>query len=121
MSDAELFDIKELSARQDADDRRYLEFLRVPAMSAGVYVLAAGSEDPQSPHGEDELYHVLAGRAVLTAGEREYEVAAGSVCFVPAKMPHRFHTITEDLRVLVFFAPCEREPDAPAGPDAVRP
>ena len=27
----------------------YQEFLRVPAMSAGLYVLAAGAIDPQSP------------------------------------------------------------------------
>ncbi|MFH8344264.1 cupin domain-containing protein [Streptomyces sp. NPDC018045] len=116
-----MFDIGELAGRQDGSGRRYLEFLRVPAMSAGVYALAAGSGDPQTPHGEDELYHVLSGRAVLSAGEREYAVAAGSVCFVPAGMPHRFHTITEDLRVLVLFAPCEEEPAAPAGPDTVRP
>ncbi|MGA5134115.1 cupin domain-containing protein [Streptomyces olivoreticuli] len=115
-----MFEIKDLADHQDGSGRRYLEFLRVPAMSAGIYSLAAGSEDPQTPHGEDELYHVLSGRAVLSAGKREYAVAAGSVCFVPAGMPHRFHTITEDLRVLVLFAPCEEEAAAAAGSDASR-
>jgi hypothetical protein len=29
------------------------------------------------------------------------------VFFVPAREEHRFHDITEDLAVLVFFAPAE--------------
>lgn len=31
----------------------------------------------------------------------------GSVVFVPAGVPHRFHHITEELRVLVVFSPPE--------------
>jgi mannose-6-phosphate isomerase-like protein (cupin superfamily) len=104
---AEVHDLAALDARQAAEGRRYLEFLRVPAMSAGVYALPAGAADPQRPHAEDELYHVIAGRAVLRIGEEDHPVAVGSVCFVPARVPHRFHSITEDLRVLVVFAPSE--------------
>lgn len=33
----------------------YGEFLRVPALSAGLYVLAAGATDLQRPHHEDEM------------------------------------------------------------------
>ncbi|KUO18779.1 cupin domain-containing protein [Streptomyces dysideae] len=106
-SGAEVHDLSALDARQAAEGRRYLEFLRVPAMSAGLYALSAGAADPQRPHAEDELYHVVAGRAVLRIGEEDHPVAAGSVCFVPARVPHRFHSITEDLRVLVVFAPSE--------------
>jgi len=29
------------------------------------------------------------------------------VVFVQANIEHRFHTITEDLTILVFFAPAE--------------
>jgi mannose-6-phosphate isomerase-like protein (cupin superfamily) len=47
--------------------KRYLEFLRIPAMSAGLYVLAAGEKDPQSPHREDEMYYVVRGRSQLEA------------------------------------------------------
>lgn len=104
---SEVYDLVTLDARQAAEGRRYLEFLRVPAMSAGMYALHAGADDPQQPHAEDELYHVVTGRAVLRIGEKDHPVAAGSVCFVPARVPHRFHSITEDLRVLVFFAPSE--------------
>ncbi len=105
--DAEVHDLAALDARQAAEGCRYLEFLRVPAMSTGVYVLPAGVADPQQPHAEDELYHVVTGRAVLRIGEEDHPVAAGSVCFVSARVPHRFHSITEDLRVLLVFAPSE--------------
>jgi len=52
--------------------KRYLEFLRVPAMSAGIYTLAAGATDPQSPHKEDELYYVIRGKARMKAGNEDH-------------------------------------------------
>jgi len=85
----------------------YREFLRVPAMSAGLYVLAAGTADLQSPHHEDELYYVVRGRARFRAGEEDRVVSTGSVIFVAAKVEHRFYDIAEELAVLVFFAPAE--------------
>ena len=85
----------------------YQEFLRVPAMSAGLYVLAAGASDPQSPHHEDEMYYVVHGRARFRAGAEEREISAGSLLFVAAQVEHRFYDIAEELAVLVFFAPAE--------------
>jgi mannose-6-phosphate isomerase-like protein (cupin superfamily) len=34
-------------------------------------------------------------------------VQAGSIVYVEANASHRFHSITEDLTTLVFFAPAE--------------
>ena len=85
----------------------YREFLRIPAMSAGLYVLSTASIDPQSPHHQDELYYVLRGRARFRAGGDETEIAAGSLLFVAAEVEHKFYDITEELAVLVFFAPAE--------------
>jgi quercetin dioxygenase-like cupin family protein len=87
--------------------RPYREFLRVPAMSAGLYVLPAGAIDHQKPHREDEVYYVIRGQARFKAGSEDREVAAGSVIFVAAEVGHRFYDITEELVVLVFFAPAE--------------
>ncbi|HUS15848.1 MAG TPA: cupin domain-containing protein [Chloroflexia bacterium] len=84
-----------------------MEFLRVPALSMGLYVLPAGGTDPQSPHSEDEVYIVMAGSATIRVGEADQPVAAGSVVYVPAGVVHRFHSITADLAVLVVFAPAE--------------
>jgi mannose-6-phosphate isomerase-like protein (cupin superfamily) len=85
----------------------YKEFLRVPAMSAGLYVLPAGSTDPQQPHHEDEMYYVVRGRARFKAATEDREVSAGSVIFVAAEVEHRFYDVTEELAVLVMFAPAE--------------
>ena len=87
--------------------KRYSEFLRVPTMSAGIYVLPAGSADPQSPHKEDEMYYVVRGRARMRAGSEDQAVSEGSIIFVPAEVEHRFYEITEELMVVVFFAPAE--------------
>ena len=78
-------------------------------MSAGIYVLAAGATDPQKPHHEDELYHVVRGRARMQVGSEHADVSAGSIIFVEAEREHRFYDITEELEVLVFFAPAEKE------------
>jgi quercetin dioxygenase-like cupin family protein len=43
----------------------------------------------------------------MTVGREDRAVEPGSVIFVEAGMEHRFHTIKEDLSVLVFFAPPE--------------
>ena len=99
--------IDELSkARQQAGEL-YLEFLRVPALSAGLYELAAVAQDPQSPHGEDEVYYIVEGREQIRIGDVDYAVRAGSVIFVPARAEHHFHSIEATLRILVVFGPAE--------------
>ena len=85
----------------------YHEFLRVPDLSAGTYVLEVGATDPPPPHTEDELYHVVAGPATVTVGSRSRPVVAGSLVFVPATALHRFHDITERLEPLVIFGPAD--------------
>jgi mannose-6-phosphate isomerase-like protein (cupin superfamily) len=84
---------------------RYAEQLRVPALSVGTYSIPAGAVDDQEPHAEDEIYVVLSGRGAFTAGGRTIDAGPGRTLFVPAAEDHRFHDVTEDLTVLVFFAP----------------
>jgi mannose-6-phosphate isomerase-like protein (cupin superfamily) len=103
------FHLDDLVRERAVKGKLYLEFLRVPAMSAGVYVLPAGGTDPQKPHHEDEMYYVVRGRARMKIGSEDAEVSAGSVIFVEAEREHRFYDIREELEVLVFFAPAERE------------
>ena len=96
--------------RQRADQRSaYLEFLRIPSMSAGVYVVAPGTADLQSPHLQDEMYYIIRGKARMRAGAEDQSVQIGSVIFVAAHAEHRFYDIEEELTVLVFFAPAESE------------
>lgn len=103
------FHLDDLARQRTAKGKRYLEFLRVPAMSAGVYVLPKGGRDPQKPHREDEMYYVVRGRARMKIGSEDADVRTGSVIFVEAEVEHRFYDIEEELEVLVFFAPAEQE------------
>ena len=100
-------DITRLLAGHDFSGEPYLEFLRVPSLSVGLYVLPAGAEDPQQPHTEDEVYHVVSGRGRIQVGAEDRAVEAGTIVFVEAGVDHRFHSIGEDLTVLVFSAPAE--------------
>jgi quercetin dioxygenase-like cupin family protein len=103
------FHLDDLNRQRASKGKLYLEFLRMPATSAGVYVLPKGGTDPQKPHHEDELYYVVRGRARMQIGSEQAEVSAGSVIFVEAEAEHRFYDIQEELEVLVFFAPAEQE------------
>lgn len=99
--------LAEIDEQRAQSGKSYREFLRVPAMSAGLYVLPAGGTDLQRPHHEDEIYYVVRGRARFQADKEPRELSAGSVIFVAAEVDHRFYDITEELAVLVVFAPAE--------------
>jgi mannose-6-phosphate isomerase-like protein (cupin superfamily) len=99
--------IEHLFEESDRGGQRYLEFLRIPSLSAGIYCLPAGATDPQSPHSEDEVYVVLRGRGRFQCGGRDRSVSTGSVLLVRAHEDHRFHSIEEELRLLVVFGPAE--------------
>lgn len=101
------FELNELLTQRKDIGKLYLEFLKVPDLSMGVYVLPAGGVDPQSPHTEDEVYYVVSGRAKIKVAEEDRPVQAGSVVYVAKNVEHRFHSIEEELTVIVFFAPAE--------------
>ena len=100
---SESFELAALVERCRGRRAPYLEFLRVPQLSCGIYTLAAGETDTQSTHDEDEVYLALAGRASLIVDGEETELAQGSIVYVPADTPHEFTKIEEDLSLLVFF------------------
>jgi quercetin dioxygenase-like cupin family protein len=101
------FELEQLLDRRADTGRPYLEFLRVPSLSAGLYILPAGGVDPQQPHTEDEVYYVVSGRGSIQVEGQSRDVMAGSVVYVKAGDEHRFHGIAEELVILVFFAPAE--------------
>jgi mannose-6-phosphate isomerase-like protein (cupin superfamily) len=101
------FELAELISQKEASEKLYLEFLKVPDLSVGLYVLPAGGVDPQSPHTEDEVYYVVRGKAKITVAGESRAVQAGSVVYVEKNVAHHFHSIEEELRIIVFFAPAE--------------
>jgi mannose-6-phosphate isomerase-like protein (cupin superfamily) len=105
----EHFELPRLFAERPAG-HNYFELIRVPAMSAGLYVLQPGEPDQQGTHREDELYYVVGGNATLRVGDEDRPATPGTAIFVPAGVTHHFHSITAELRVLVVFAPAETTP-----------
>jgi mannose-6-phosphate isomerase-like protein (cupin superfamily) len=89
--------------RREPND--YVEQFRNESMSVGTYSIPAGGVDDQQPHHEDEIYVVTTGRATLVTPTGSEAVGPGDVLFVPAEEEHRFTDVTEDLALLVFFAP----------------
>jgi quercetin dioxygenase-like cupin family protein len=101
------FELHELIDDAAEAGKPYLEFLRVPDLSAGLYRLPEGGIDLQQPHTEDEVYYVVSGRGQVRVGGEERRVMSGSVVYVAKTVEHKFHSIEEDLTLLVFFAPAE--------------
>ena len=98
----------------------WVEHFRVPDLSVGTYCIPVGGFDDQTPHTEDEIYVVTAGRATIVTPAASAHVSPGSVIFVPAGEEHRFTDVTEDLALLVVFAPAydSRSPAVRAGRDS---
>ena len=102
------FELADVLAEHSRSDSLYYEFFRTPALSLGLYVLSAGATDPQSPHTEDEVYYVVKGSGMVQVEGEDRAVTAGSMVYVGQDVQHQFHSITEDLTLLVFFAPAHR-------------
>ena len=91
----------------------YVEQFSVPDLSVGTYSIPVGGIDDQTPHTEDEIYVVAAGRARIVTPSGTADVGPGSVIYVPAHEEHRFVDITDDLALIVVFAPAYRSRATP--------
>jgi len=101
------FELADVLSATKGERRAYEEFLRVPALSMGLYRLPAGGTDLQAPHTEDEVYYVVSGQARIRVADEDVPVNTGSIVYVPKHVPHAFHSIEEGLTILVFFSPAE--------------
>jgi len=109
------FELREVETVRREAGKLYQEFLRVPDLSAGLYVLDAGATDPQQPHREDELYYVVSGSATITVGDEERAVAPGSLyriaspgglrVTVSALNPSDVDRLADDIAVAVLDQP----------------
>ena len=116
------FELLDIVKQQSRSGKPYVELLRVHDLSMGVTQLLVGDSDIQSPHTEDEVYYVVEGKAKIKVADEDRNVRAGSMIYAAKNVSHRFHSIEEDLIVLVFtstgsvqaFAPAEySNPQAP--------
>ena len=102
------FNMPQIEEARSRNGELYHEFIRANRLSVGLYILEAGAADPQTPHTEDEIYYIVSGSAIIQVAGEDRPVSAGSVIYVDELVDHRFHTITEELKVIVVFAPPRR-------------
>jgi len=107
MRSAQAFDLTSLLEEPRAAGASYVEFLRRPGVSLGLYTVPVGSVDGQHPHAADEVYLVQSGHGVLRVGNQNYPVSPGSIVSVDRGVDHAFVEVAEDLKVIVVFAPPE--------------
>jgi len=79
----------------------FTEAFRHGSMSVEVY--APKDIDVQTPHDQDELYFIHAGRGELVIAGERHLFAPGMVFFVPAHVEHRFENFTLDFVAWVVF------------------
>lgn len=101
----DVFDMQQIVEGHSTNGELYHEFFKAKRLSVGLYVLKAGDKDPQTPHTEDEIYYIVSGSATMEIDGEHQKVGPGAVIYVEEHVDHRFHTITEDLSVIVIFAP----------------
>ena len=107
-----VWSLADAMGRHQREGASYSQFFEVPEMSAGIYTLAAGTVDGQAPHVEDEIYYVISGKADMYIDGEITPVETGATIFVAREIEHRFQNITEDMTVLVIFAPAHDRGEA---------
>jgi mannose-6-phosphate isomerase-like protein (cupin superfamily) len=99
------FDVPRLVAGLDHSRHDLREFFRSDTLSMTIAYWPAGSVDNQAPHTEEETYFVAIGRAAIEVAGESRPVVPGSIIHIPPGVDHRFHSIEEDLTVVIFWAP----------------
>ena len=102
-----VYPLDSLITQLDTSRGAWLPFITVPTLETGLYRLAPGAEDRQSPHDRDEVYYVIEGIARVRIGDREESIGPGDTVFVRASTEHRFVAIEKELVLLVFFSSAE--------------
>jgi len=104
------FAIQALLRERAASDEHWLPFLDVDTLTLGLYHVRDSDEATHEPHARNEVYYVLSGCGTIRVEGVDHPVAPGAVLFVPALQPHHFHSITEELSLLVFFSGAPAQP-----------
>lgn len=92
----------------EGEPDQYREHARARDLSVGTYCIPVGSEDGRHPHGEDEVYVVVRGRARRVSATVDVEIGPGSGVHVPAAEERQFVDVSEDLSTVVGSGPAER-------------
>lgn len=76
-----------------------------------VELYAPVGRDNLTPHERDELYIVASGHGTFSRGDEVITFGPGDLLYVPAYVPHRFETFSDDFKSwVIFYGPKRTEP-----------
>jgi quercetin dioxygenase-like cupin family protein len=71
-----------------------------PHFAMRRFVMGEGGGMPRHTNAVEHEQYVLRGRALITVGDAEHEVASGDVLYIPAGAPHSYRVLEAPFEFL---------------------
>jgi mannose-6-phosphate isomerase-like protein (cupin superfamily) len=103
MSNSQIFDIDTFLSIFPKF-RYFIDIMNTSTMEVVLIKLKKDQEDTQQPHVSDEIYYVISGSGTIEMDRIKKEVNPGKIIYIPKKIRHSFHAISNELVVLYILA-----------------
>jgi len=103
MSTSKIFDIDTFLSNFPKS-RYFIDVMNTSTMEVGLIKLKKDQEDTQQPHVSDEIYYVISGSGTIEIDGIKNEVNPGKIIYIPKRICHSFHAISNELVVLYILA-----------------
>jgi mannose-6-phosphate isomerase-like protein (cupin superfamily) len=103
MSTSKIFDIDTFLSNFPKS-RYFIDVMNTSTMEVGIINLKKDQEDTQQPHVSDEIYYVISGRGTIEIDGIKNEVNPGKIIYIPKRIRHSFHAISNKLVILYILA-----------------
>ncbi|HEY6657776.1 MAG TPA: cupin domain-containing protein [Nitrososphaeraceae archaeon] len=103
MSTSKIFDIDTFLSNFPKS-RYFIDVMNTSTMEVGIINLKKDQEDTQQPHVSDEIYYVISGSGTIEIDGIRNEVNPGKIIYIPKRIRHSFHAISNKLVILYILA-----------------
>ena len=103
MSTSKIFDIDTFLSNFPKS-RYFIDVMNTSTMEVGIINLKKDQEDTQPPHVSDEIYYVISGSGTIEIDGIRNEVNPGKIIYIPKRIRHSFHAISNELVILYILA-----------------
>jgi len=103
MATSKIFDIDTFLSNFPKS-RYFIDVMNTSTMEVGIINLNKDQEDTQQPHDSDEIYYVISGSGTIEIDGIKNEVNPGKIIYIPKRICHSFHAISNELVVLYILA-----------------
>jgi mannose-6-phosphate isomerase-like protein (cupin superfamily) len=103
MTTSKIFDIDTFLSNFPKS-RYFIDVMNTSTMEVGIVNLKKDQEDSQQPHVSDEIYYVISGSGTIEIDGIRNEVNPGKIIYIPKRIRHSFHAISNELVILYILA-----------------